>query len=52
MIDSAITRAHACAAGAARSNAEAEALGRVQKMVLPPRFTPLPMLLAIRWILF
>lgn len=42
LIDSTITRAHVCAAGAVGSSAEAEAWG-VRKAVFPPKFMPLQM---------
>ncbi|UVS61619.1 MULTISPECIES: hypothetical protein [Nitrosomonas] len=51
LIDSTIIRAHACAAGATNSSAQAEALGRRSKGGFTTKIHAVPMREAARWIL-
>ncbi|MGJ0492574.1 hypothetical protein [Methylobacter sp.] len=52
LIDSTLARAHACAAGAAGSSPEAEALGRSKGGFSTLKFMRSPMRWGIRWTSF
>ncbi len=49
LIDSTVIRAHACAAGATNSSAQAEALGRRSKGGFTTKIHAVPMREAARW---